>query len=202
MSVKSKVDGGEDPSRSSTGSRSRFLPEGRASEGLQRLLLQTFAVREAPASPLLLLSFSPSARFRQIEVFHQVTTAFSSLGRTSSPPRRAHPGQEPTERRRHVAALFRRAASRRTRPAEAAADAEEVSAASAASAAPRPPPAGDKSMGFINAVEQQDGREDQEPSQKASWPVKEKPPTFLRGPAESPGMVRGASEAKVSQAAS
>lgn len=222
--MKRKVDGGEDPGSSSTdakihkGSSDYWSWRNLKAELLRwiqwflLLLLQTFPARVAPASPHLPLSLSPSDRFQQLEVFHQVTTAFSSLGRTST-SRRAHPDKElppqATERRRHVAALFRRAASKRNRPAstgtaEAASAASDASEVSAASAAPRPPRAlaGDKNLGFIKgAVEQQDGPENQEPSQKASWPVKEKPPTFLRGPPQSPGMVTGASETKVSQAA-
>lgn len=60
---------------------------------------------------------SPSDRFRQLEVFQQVTTAFSSLVGSSSSslvraPQRKELSPEALERRRRMAMLFRRASKK------------------------------------------------------------------------------------------
>ncbi|XP_029687840.1 uncharacterized protein [Takifugu rubripes] len=149
---------------------------------------------EAQKSRLDLENPDVSKRFRQLEVFHQVTTAFSSLVRTSATPRRAHLcGELPpqtTERRRHVATLFRRAAKKISNRGTAT-----PTTCSAACTAPKPLQAptvlGHGNAGIRNgATEQQSGAEQQAQSQNTSQRVKDEDPAYLHALTETIGMVK------------
>lgn len=91
-------------------------------------------------------SLSPSDRFRQLEVFQQVTTAFSSLvGSPSSPlraPQRKDLTPERQERRRQIGALFRRASKKALSQIHSnkPKDIVKPAATSGLCAAPEPPP--------------------------------------------------------------